>query len=631
MTDIVKYLESKGVELREAPNLNVRTQCFFHGEEGEAHTGRLYIKVDPDAETPGLFFCHVCEEKGTLNRIKAHFGDPVGEEELSRGRRIQILNAAAEYYASQIDKDTLSYLMGEKRGLTVETVERFRLGTATGDLADYLLRKEFPLDEIKATGLVYDSGEDFFGPGIVTIPYFDQGECVQIRGRDREAEKNKYKTPHGQTAVLYNTDTLLEGDEVILTEGEFDAMVLEDRGFSAIGIPGSRAFKEEWLKFFQGARRIYIGFDGDDSGRGAADKLAATIGAKARIINMPDETDVTEFLVEQERPAEDFQLLMRKANPGILVRVEDAFESWLDREGNPNLTGLKTGYEKLDHVFHPGLLRGQLMVFLARTGTGKTIMMINFMQRMIMLKPDIKILFISLEQTRSEWFERARRIHGFYNTHLDPSVDLNQETINYYRNNLLIVDKNRLSEEDLVTCIRQSEDEIGAKLDMAIVDYLGYYARSFRGEPYVRVSDAVMSLKGVGKEEDLIIMAPAQVNRGSQPGTKIKTNDARESGVIEETADLLMSLNNADKDPTKTAGTATGEIVMQVLKSRHGGDLTEIEMLFAPTSLAMVPQVDDLFDSSFYRAARDEVNWRKNGEFIYEDILERHRTGNRTL
>ncbi len=636
MTDVYDYLLSKDLELHPAPNLNVRTSCFFHEEEGPAHEGRLYIKVDPDAEVPGLFFCHRCEAKGSLNRIKYHFGDKVDDEDIFKGRKIQVYNEACDYYFNKLDKDALSYLM-DGRGLSLELIEQNKLGVAKEGLNSHLLSLNFTIDEIQSTGLVWDTGKDFFNDGTIIIPYFDQGECVQLRGRDRKAKKNKYKTPPGQAGLLFNTDTLHDAEEVIITEGEFDALVLEDLGYNAVGVPGSRAFKGEWGRFFSEARRVYVAFDNDDAGREGSESVASHLGAKARIVEMPrhepgkPKVDITHYFIEQGNRKEDFDHLLRISSTGVLIRVEDAFSAWLDREGNPNLKGLQLGYETLDKIIAPGMLQGQVGIFLARTGSGKTVMMINFMQRIIMANPKTNILFVSLEQTRNEWYERARRIHGFYNDRLLPETTLNTATIDYYKDNLMMVDKNRLTLDELRVCIRQTEDELGAKLDLVVVDYLGYWSRGFKGEPYVRTSDAVMALKEVAKDAEVVIISPHQVNRGSAPGTNIKVSDARESGVVEETADFLLSIMNADATPGVSTGSYTGDVKMIILKSRHGGLGAEIDIKFAPTSLAMVPANDNLFDPKYLQRALDEINWRNAGEYVYSKVLERHRTGLRTI
>lgn len=651
MSDVVAYLESKDIELYPASNGNVRTLCFWHGEEGEAKNGRLYIKADQEDESNGLFFCHVCEARGTFNKIRHHFGDSPDSDRIPQSKKLRILSEAAEYYHENlvkkiddgyevVNQEVWDYLTGPTRGLSPEAIMRFKLGVATGQLNDFLLLNEHAREDISATGLVWNTGKDFFERGTVTIPYFVQGTCAQIRGRDLKASKSKYRTPQGQNPMPYNLDALITSSEVIITEGEFDAMLLDDLGFVTVGIPGARAFQEEWARAFADVRKAFICFDNDEAqhtGKEGAEKVASYLGGKARIVELPDppmgkkKTDITDYFLDMGYKVEDFEVLLRKASSGQLVSVLDAYEMWTAREGDPTIKGLSLGIEQIDTPIRPGLLPGQVLVMLARTGTGKTLIAINVMQRIVKMNPGARILFVSLEQTRNEWFERARRIHGFYNPQLVPGHDLEMSTVDFYKNNLYMIDKNRLSPEDLRTNIRQAEDELAGELDLVVVDYLGYWARAFKGEPYVRTSEAIMTIKEIAKDMQVPIYAPHQVNRGSEPGKRINLNDARESGVIEETADFAFSLLNQMHNPGIEREEATGQVWLEILKSRHGGVGVEAQLQFAPVSLAMVPVPDLVYGNAELIRAKDELQWWKKGTFDYEEVLEKHRSGDRSI
>jgi len=661
MSNVVSYLESKNIELHPASNGNVRTLCWFHGEDGEAKTGRLYIQADSEHPHFGQFFCHRCDERGTFNKIRHHFGDaPDGEvTPVEKSKRLQILSQAAQYYHERLiygegtesdpqpNLEALEYLQQE-RGLSMDVILRFKLGVADGQLGDYLLMNGHQRDHISSTGLVWDTGKDFFTPGMIMIPYFVQGTCAQIRGRDLGAVKNKYKTPPGQLPIPFNIDIVLEENSfIVFTEGEFDAILLEDLGYSAIGIPGARSFQEEWLRSFADVRKVFICFDNDEPGCEGAEKIAGWLGGKSRIVEMPTpplgekKIDVTDYFIKYGYKVEDFDQLLRRASSGQLVSVMDAFEMWREREGNPTLTGVELGFDLLDTAIRPGLLPGQVMVMLARTGTGKTIAAINVIQRQVKMYPDrTKILFVSLEQTQNEWFERARRIHGFYNPHLIPSAAIEGEakgktledsTVDFYRNNFMMIDKNRLSPDDLRTNIRQAEDELQGDITMVVVDYLGYWARAFKGEPYVRTSEAIMAMKEIAKDMQVPIYAPHQVNRGSEPGKPIKLNDARESGVIEETADFVISLMNDMNDPGVGPAETNGSWEIEYLKSRHGGVGVSAALRFAPVSLALVPLHDTVYGDDDLRRAKDELHLWKKSHFDYTEVLRRHREGDRSF
>ncbi len=310
-------------------------------------------------------------------------------------------------------------------------------------------------------------------------------------------------------------------------------------------------------------------------------------------------------------------MLLAEARGGILITAEEAFQDWLENEGNPDRTGLKFGLDHLDEVITPGFLPGQLMIILAKTGAGKTISGLNMFHRMIGMKPDLKILFVSLEQTRSEWFERAWRINRFYD--LEPSKQqAQQNALDMWRNNIMMTDKNRVTEEEFRASLDDYADHMGCMPDLVFVDYLGYWSRSYKGDAYERTSAAVMALKGIAKEYRVPIMAPHQVNRGNAAGTEVGISDARDSGAVEETADFLLSLASMDQKNIQN-NQRTGEVQMKILKSRHGGVGTSVKMIFAPQSLAMVPRTEVIG----VQRAMAEVSATSMGEG-YDQVFARH-------
>ena len=291
---------------------------------------------------------------------------------------------------------------------------------------------------------------------------------------------------------------------------------------------------------------------------------------------------------------------------------------------------MKLGYADIDNFMRPNLIPGDVAIFGARTGTGKTILMSNIIYRMIAQYPDINILFCSLEQTGNQWFERGQRIHGFYNPGIVEGTELLESTTQFYKSNLYVMDKNRITPEDMRMVIRQTEDERQRKVDLCVVDYLGYWARAFSGEAYQRTADAIMTMKEIAKDVEAIFLSPAQLNRGSTPGSKIEINAFRDSGVIEETADHAIAIFNEDHG--KPMQERTGNLRLEVMKSRTGADGVSQEIQYALTSLAMIPKGEyPVFKAHNYQQmANDEVNWVGNN-FSFEEIHRKHREKNRDL
>lgn len=623
--EIVPYLQSKGLTVKQAGPNNVHTSCFYCNEDPNKR-GRLYINIDPNSEVLGLHLCHLCGTRGGLAKIRKHFGDPNTEDksdesvEKLRNRR-RIFTAATEFFHANLAEreDVLRWLKTE-RGLDIETIINHEIGWADGNLVKFLTEKGFKIEDIASTGLCDSRGRDFLFSH-VTIPYHANGQTVMIRGKDMGG---KYLTPPGQTARAFNTDAAFGAEQVIITEGEFDALVLEQLGFNAVGVPGANTWQDRWTQDLEDVKKVYICLDNDTAGNAGAEKIARAIGPKARIVHLPEavdgapKPDPTELVVNQGWGTGEFEVLLVRARGGHLLTVDDAFAEWSEMQG---VDGLKFGFERLDKIIAPGLMPSQVMLVLAKTGAGKTILTLNIFHRLIQHNSDIQILFVSLEQTRSEWFERARRIHRFYDLE---AGEFN--TLDYYRDHLMLMDKNRITEEELVQCIEQFEMERGKVPDLVAVDYLGYWARSYQGDAYQRTSEAIMAMKAIAKDVRTSFFAPHQVSRIADFGDEPDLGASRDSGVVEETGDFVGAIWSPDQRRGRNAEERTGEVDFKLLKSRHGGTGTKLQFQFAPLSLAMVPYEDH----EHVKQAQEEREMALRGD-TFEQAIERHKSGSRDI
>lgn len=631
--DVVGYLTGKGLELKRSDAHNVHTHCFFCSEDSTKR-GRLYINVDPEADIPGLFKCFLCDEHGSFVSIKKHFGDEIERVEEQGEELFQIFRVAAAFYHDQLVEDhseAFAWLRGPDRNLSVETIVNARLGYASGGLYRELRQHDFAVKDMLATGLIMEDRQtnrltDSLHE-MVTIPYFVAGNCVGIRGRaypyDKNGDRPKYKTCGGTKSRLFNSDATWQVDEIVICEGEFDALSMQQIGVPAVGVPGARNWQESWDGYVDHMRQLWIVFDPDKTGQEGAKKLKDRFGARVKEVRLDNEgrpVDVTDWL-SAGHTENDFEVAKRDAmSGGLLITVDEALA---EHESTQGQQGFQFGNEELDHWIKPGLLPTQVMVVLAKTGTGKTIFLLNTMHRMRLVKgqEDLKFLFVSLEQTRGEWFERARRIHRFYN--LD-STD--KGALDFWRNNLMLIDKNRLSEAELVSALDDYEYRIGSPPDVVFIDYLGYWAQSFKGERYQRTSDAVMTLKAIAKDRRLPIITPHQVSRLAKNGEEPDADAARDAGVIEETADFLFLLWTQDAQHGRSFEEKSGLVHMRIGKSRHGGRGVKMDFQFAPISLALIP-CHNTSDPRLLQQARDELRYEREYHDTWEQAVYRHVTG----
>lgn len=634
--DVLGYLHRKGMQTKRASADEVHVACMFCNED-DRKRGRLYVNVNPDAEIPGLYFCHLCGAKGALVSLQRFFGDATEKQEREDTgyKRRHILQLAADFYHEALDyhSEVVRYLVNE-RGLSPAIIAKHKLGYAGGEVTAMfqLLREQgYASADISATGLTtFDrtTGRPIdFLHNHITIPYMVAGNVVMIRGRAFGAsdERHKYVTGPGQKSRLFNTDAVWDADNVMLCEGEFDCLVLEEQGYTALAVPGANSWQDAWDEYFASVKRIWVVFDRDaeEVGTKAAEKLLTRLGPKARRVELPEhehgkpKNDITEYFVTLGHSRLDFDGLLKAAR-GTLMAVEDAIAA---HGVMYSLPGLKFGIELLDNMIKPGLLPSQVMVVNANTGTGKTLFLMNVFRWVRIAQPDYKMLFLSLEQTAHEWWERARRIHRFFNV---GSTDTDAEA--FYTGRIWIDERNRVSPEQLLQVLDDFQVETGSKPDLVAIDYLGYWARSFRGERYERTSDAILTMKEIAKSERLRLMAPNQVSRSTAHGTEPGLQSGRDSGVVEETADFLLTMWRPDTSQGKPMEEQKGDLNMSIAKSRHGGVGHVEHFVFAPLSLAIVANAKWPHDiGEHVQMARNEYFYRSRfANESWEQALIRH-------
>jgi replicative DNA helicase len=366
LEDLFEYLSSKGLNPKQAGEGNLRALCPFHGEE-EGKPGRLYVQND-DGDKWGLLFCFVCNVRGTINKLRKHFGDALLDLNPNEEAN-PIVEVAAQYYHDRLFENYEAYLyLEEERGLNEKTIVQARLGYADGNLGLHLLQKGYLPEQIKESGLMKIDGTDYFKDEII-FPYLKYGRAMQLRGKKIGG---KTRSMTGIKAMLYNGDAILGEDTVTIEEGEIDVLTMQQLGYNAVGVPGALVWKPEWTDQLEDAKRVYILFDADSAGRSGAEKLAQTIGPRSRIVELPKKgIDVNDYFVKYAKQREDFDFLFSKAKGGLLVTMHQAFEKWTEIEGNDHLVGLPFNIGPLDKAMTYGQLPGQVVVTLARTDAGK--------------------------------------------------------------------------------------------------------------------------------------------------------------------------------------------------------------------------------------------------------------------
>jgi len=591
--DLAQYLSGKGVRTFRAAGDEITSNCWWCDDGNPKGKGKLYLNSES-----WLYSCKRCGASGNRKTLLRHYGDQddvsltylPGQDPMLRRKVLREAVALGEEMLYN-NAEVLEYL--KNRGLSMQTIVEARLGYAAGSwsLAGSLREGNMTADLISA-GILNPQGQESFSKHIL-IPYLSHGDIVQVRGK---AIGGVTLTASGDHARVYGADYLHGARDAVVVEGEMDCLILRQvlagcpdavlRQTAVVAMPGAQSLPQNIASYFEQCRKVYVAFDADEAGRTGAAKLKALIGTKARLVELPAELpacDWNDYLLPKSEGKphsghgwRDVANLLADADAvgRRLFTVRDAQMQWSRIE--TEVGGIRTGWSHLDAYTAPGLKPGQLMVPISRTGVGKTQVLVNLAWN----TRERPTLVLSLEMTASEFYERLRRVALFW----DPFAT--DEQINEQFHNLRIVDQ-RLRLGDIGRFVDEFYDDVGVGPQQVFLDYLGYYSQSLPGkDQYERTTKAVIEAKESAKAGGFVMVAPHQANRTAAKGVPVTAEDARDSGAIEDTADVLFGLwrpSDADR-----SGGVTSTVQGSLLKNRNGRKDVVMSFNFSLASLVLV-------------------------------------------
>lgn len=139
--------------------------------------------------------------------------------------------------------------------------------------------------------------------GWYTLPIFVQGKFKNFQMRRDKPTKRILPYYRGVGPLLVNSDILSYTDQVAITEGPVDAILLTQEGFPAVShTGGSHGWKKEWFKYFIRQKQIFVVADNDAAGKNGAKKIAEQLGTyKVKILlfeGKPERYDTVDFFRE---------------------------------------------------------------------------------------------------------------------------------------------------------------------------------------------------------------------------------------------------------------------------------------------------------------------------------------------
>ena len=250
--------------------------------------------------------------------------------------------------------------------------------------------------------------------------------------------------------------------------------------------------------------------------------------------------------------------------------------------------GVSSSFYDLDHIIN-GFIPGQFIVIAARPSIGKSSIALNIIINTLKTT-EISVALHSLETKTTEVMMRMisqesgvpldRIIHGY---------GIRQEQIRKimdatdgFEGKKLYIDDSAINTASIIRSKIRAKKMSDPKLGLAVVDYMQLLTDDSKSENRERsMNESSKTLKQTANESNIPIIALAQFNRelDKRENQKPRLSDLRESGAIEQDADMVIALW---KDPKIVKEEATKNVVnVTVLKNRHG-KTGELQLLFFP-------------------------------------------------
>lgn len=316
--------------------------------------------------------------------------------------------------------------------------------------------------------------------------------------------------------------------------------------------------------------------------------LRALIRAGSEIVedSYRDDDEVGAIIEKAEKSIFD---ITQDNQRGGLMNMEtvmvDTFGVMQQRSENKGgLTGLTTGFIDLDRKTS-GMQKADLVLLAARPSMGKTALMVNISTNAA-LKANATVAMFSLEMSRNQLSQRILSSLSHVDLMKIISGDLTTEewskvieTMTYMNEMAIYIDDTAgITPLEVKAKCRRLKAEKG--LDLVVIDYLQLMEVGGRAESRQQEISAISrQLKGIAKELDVPVIALSQLSRAPEMRADHRPilSDLRESGAIEQDADIVMFLYRDEYYNPDTEKQGLGELI--IAKHRNGPTGT-VELLF---------------------------------------------------
>ena len=262
----------------------------------------------------------------------------------------------------------------------------------------------------------------------------------------------------------------------------------------------------------------------------------------------------------------------------LLPQVADRIDQLFQRDNPSDVTGIPTGFSDLDNMTS-GFQGGDLIIVAGRPSMGKTAFSINIAEN-VALDTGLPVAIFSMEMGATQLAMRMIGSVGRLDQHKMRTGRLEDEdwvrlttALGKLNDAPIFIDEGAgLSSFDVRARARRLHRQAG-KLGLIVVDYLQLMSAPSgkQGENRAtEISEISRSLKALAKELDCPVVALSQLNRSveQRPDKRPVMSDLRESGAIEQDADLILFIYRDQVYNPDSPDKGTAEII--IAKQRNG-------------------------------------------------------------
>ena len=311
-------------------------------------------------------------------------------------------------------------------------------------------------------------------------------------------------------------------------------------------------------------------------------RLAQVATEIAETALSPGGKEVGQLLDEAE--SKIFQIAESGARSGqglldikpVLAKVFERIDHLYHRDNSSNVTGVPTGYTKLDEMTS-GLQGGDLIIVAGRPSMGKTALALNIAEH-VAVDNGLPVAIFSMEMSSTQLAMRMLGSIAHVDQHKMRTGRLNDkewgelsEAMGKLHETPIYIDEGgALTALEVRARARRLKRQY-SKLGLVVIDYLQLMAATGQGENRAtEISEISRSLKAMAKELDVPVIALSQLNRAleQRPNKRPQMADLRESGAIEQDADIIFAIYRDEVYNPESSEKGTAEV--NILKQRNG-------------------------------------------------------------